>query len=52
MDKNELIELLQKAADICFDYIDEVKSIDLHDMGSTLEGMIYDLEQVDVTNED
>jgi len=51
MDKDELIELLRKAADMCFDYVDEVEYIDLHDMGSTLEGMIYDLEQVDVTNE-
>jgi hypothetical protein len=47
MDKDELIELLQKASDICWDNVDEFKSIDLYDMGEALDGMIYDLEQID-----
>jgi len=44
MDKNELIELLRKAAEICWDNVDEVEDVDLHDMGERLEGMIEDLE--------
>lgn len=51
MDKDELIELLQKASDICWDNVDKVTSIDLHDIGGALDEMIYDLERVDVTDE-
>jgi hypothetical protein len=44
MDKNELIELLKKAAEICWDNVNEVEYVDLHNMGEILEGMIDDLE--------
>ena len=50
MEKDELIELLRKASEICWDNVDKTDDIDLHDIGTMLDGMVYDLEQVDVAN--